>query len=141
MAEIYWWPRSLGCPQQSGYNEATQTTSVIKTTMQAGPQKFRRRNSSSPRQITMQLVLRGAGKQTLEGFYWTTLNEVGSFYMPDYSKPLYQDNVAVYRFTDPPSFDAIGPKLWSAKLMLERLTTVNGHFLLNIREEDNLLST
>lgn len=141
MTNIKWWPESLGCPQQSGYSENTESTSVIKTQMQSGPQKMRRRVSYSPRQISMSLILAGAGVQTLDGFYWTTLNEVGSFYWPDYRKPLAEDNVAVYRFIDPPSYSSIGPELWSASLQLERMTTVNGHFLLNIREEDNYLST
>lgn len=141
MAEIYWWPKSLGCPQQSGYSEATASTSVIKTQMQSGAQKMRRRVSYSPRQVSMKLMLRAAGVQTLDGFYWTTLNEVGSFYWPDYRKPLYEDNVAVYRFMEPPSYDAAGPHLWTANLQLERMTTVNGHFLLNIRESDNYLSS
>lgn len=141
MAEIYWWPKSLGCPQQSGYSETTPSTAVIKTSMQSGPQKMRRRVSYSPRQVSMKLILRGAGVQTLDGFYWTTLNEVGNFYWPDYRKPLHQDNVAVYRFVEPPSYDSIGPRLWTANLQLERMTMVNGHFLLNIREEDSYLST
>lgn len=141
MAEIKWWPKSLGCPQNSGYSEATESSSVIKTQMQSGPQKVRRRVSYSPRTISFSLILYGAGTQTLDNFYWQTLNEVGSFYWPDYRKPLYEDNVAVYRFVSPPSYDSIGSGLWSATLQLERLTTVNGHFLLDIREEDNYLST
>lgn len=141
MANIYQWPESLGCPQQSGYSESTASTSVIKTSMQAGPQKMRRRVSYSPSQVSMNLIVRPAGVQTLDDFYWITLNEVGNFYWHDYRKPLYQDNVSVYRFIDPPSYEAIGAKLWKANLQLERMTTVNGHFLLNIRETENYLST
>lgn len=141
MPTIYQWPESLGCPQQAGYSEATESTAVLKTTVQSGPQKIRKRVSYSPRNITFTVILREAGVQTLDGFYWGTLNEVGSFYWSDYRKPIADDNVAIYRFVSPPSYSSLGSGLWSANMQLERLTTVNGHFLLDIRDQENYLST
>jgi hypothetical protein len=89
----------------------------------------------------MSLILRGAGVQTLENFYWITLNQVSSFYWPDYKKPLWADNVGVYRFLSAPNIEAVGPRFFQANLQLERMARVNGHFLLNIKEEDNYLAT
>lgn len=141
MAEIFFWPESLGCPQVSGYNESSPNDGLIRTTMQSGPQKVRKRVSSVTTTVDFNLILRGAGVQTLENFYWITLNQVRSFYWPDYKKPMWDDNVGVYRFLSPPVIQAMGGDIFQATLQVERMAFVNGHFLLNIRETDNYLST
>lgn len=141
MAERAFWPKSLGCPQKSGFNQPGGDENIIATTVQSGPQRRRPRVSTIPSKVNFNLILHAAGVQTLLDFYWITINQTGYFYLPDYTKPLYSDNVAVYEMLGEPAIEKIGGRYWRASLSLNRLTTVNGHFLLNIREETNYLST
>lgn len=134
------WPKSLGCPQKSGYSEMTDDN-IVSTPVQSGPQRRRPRVSSVPTKASFNLILQAAGVQTLRDFYWITLGQTGHFYLPDYTKPLASDNVAVCRFIGEPSIEKMGGRYWRANVTLERLTTVNGHFLLNIRDETTYLTT
>lgn len=140
MAEIFYWPESVGCPLAGGYSEGGDD-GVIRTQMQSGPQKARPRVSAVPATIAGSFIVSSAGKQTLEDFYFITLNRTSRFYWPDYSKPLTQDNIGVYRFMARPTFDHVSAEWWRATVSLERLNTVNGHFLLNIRDETTYLTT
>lgn len=136
MAEIYPWPStSIPCPLVDGYVDAGDD-GVIRTTVQSGPQRARARVSAVPAQVTAVVMVRRAGMQVLEDFYFLTLRRVGRFYWRDFRKPAADDNVAVYRFAARPSYaPTSSPEFWKATMQLERLTTVNGHFLLDFYDD------
>lgn len=142
MADTYHaWPSSLGHPLVDGYSESGED-GVLRSQFDAGPSKIRRKYSGRPpATVVGELVLTKAGMQVLDDFYWITLNVVGLFHWADHRRPLDSENVAVYRFAARPSYTPIAPHLWRAALQLERVTSVDGSFLLNFSNGDQGLTT
>jgi len=113
------WPASL--PQEplaQGFSERAPNT-LIRTTMEAGPPKARRRFTAGVRNIECQLRLTPAQTATLDLFFDTTI--AGGALSFDWKHP--RDGApATFRFVEPPSYTPVARgALWQASLRLESL--------------------
>lgn len=140
---IHPWPISLPKPLVDGFSDGGDD-GVLRSQFDAGPSKIRPKYTGKPTDsIGLKLMLSKAQKQTLDDFYWVTLNRVRLFYFPDYTRPLEdQANIAIHRFSARPTFEAnqVG-WLFVATLQFERMTQVQGHFLLDVSNGTQGLST
>ena len=113
------WPPSL--PQDvlvQGYDEAL-AENVVRTTMDAGPAKVRRRFTAGVRNFRLTVYLTRTQTDTLESFFDTTVKD-GSLPF-DWTHPRKQTSVT-FRFVTPPRFhpDGSGAR-WLTTLDLEVL--------------------
>lgn len=93
-------------------------SNVIRTSMDAGPDKARQRYSVTTKNFTGSVILDGNQRQALELWYKSTLaNGVLRFVMkdPQTSRP------AEFRFMDDYDEESTGDGLWIIKLPLEKL--------------------
>lgn len=112
------WPPSLpNLVNVTGFEEKF-ANQVIRTQMEVGPSKVRRRSLSSPRDVSMVVTIDGAQKETLDTFFHSTLG--GGSLSFDWTDPISQAPRS-YRFKEPPSITAIGGFWFSAAMKLERL--------------------
>lgn len=112
------WPASLPQkPLADGFAESA-VSSVVRTEMDAGPAKMRRRYTVDVRVYSMDLLLTTAQVSTLETFYRSTLGQVDPFDWID-----HRTGAAVsYRFRSPPAYlEAGAPGYWRTTLDLEVL--------------------
>lgn len=124
------WPSSLPKPLASQIAYAT-SENVIRTQMDAGFAKLRRRFTANPEEVSFTLLLSEAQAQTLSDFAIVTLSDVLPFDWVDFRK-LDDATTVVYRFKQRPAFRYAGPRLWYADVVLEQLTNFQGTFLLDI---------
>lgn len=116
------WPASLPQKQFTGLTDQRQDARV-RTEMDAGLPKMRRRFTAALRTVTTRLVLTGTQRQTFDTFYITTLSEgVDPF---DWEDPVTDATVS-FRFIEPPQWSLIvggstSDRLWEATLSLELL--------------------
>ena len=111
------WPSGLPQrPLAEGFTESA-VPSVVRTDMDVGPAKMRRRYTAEVRVYSMGLLLTTAQVATLETFYVTTLGCVEPFDWIDHRT----NAAASYRFRSPPSYSEAGPGYWRATLDLEVL--------------------
>lgn len=109
------WPSTLPSGLEiSGYQEPF-TDSSIKSSMDAGPPKRRRRFSASIREFSGNLILTGAEVTLLETFYYDTIKQVSEF---NFIHPRKGTTVVVV-FSGAPSVSAIGPDLFQVGLKME----------------------
>ncbi len=110
------WPASL--PQYvlvEGYSEAPPQN-TIRTSMDVGPPKMRRRSTAAVRPITGNQHMNKTQVAALDTFYVTTLNSgVDQF---DWVHPRTQSAVD-FRFTAPPQYESLGGTAWMVTLSLE----------------------
>lgn len=112
------WPATL--PQEllsSGFQQKAQSQ-VIRSDMDAGPPKVRRRFTAKVITIQGSIEINAAQYETLETFFDTTLNGGATSF--DWTHPITGDTVS-YRFKEPPTYSAVGPVLFRAQLTLEIL--------------------
>ncbi len=113
------WPASL--PQRvavDGYGEGPPDTTV-RSRMDAGPAKVRRRFTAGVRPLSLQLDLDGAQVETLDGFFEATL--LGGALAFDWVHPRTQA-AATLRFVRPPAYRPLASDAaWQAVLQLEIL--------------------
>lgn len=117
------WPTTL--PQEAfvGLTEQRQDAR-LRTQMDKGPPKMRRRFTAAVRRVTVPLVLSGAEKQAFDTFYITTLQE-GSLPF-DWRDPVTDATIS-FRFAEsPPQWSVMAggvpnSRLWSGTLDLEIL--------------------
>ena len=111
------WPGTL--PQSmrwSGYSEKTPDT-AIRSSVDVGVDKVRRRYTSGIRYIAGNMNLTSAQCDTLDTFYQTTLNGgVDTFTMPH---PRTAVTITV-RFKAPPEFSGAGG-IYNASISVEQL--------------------
>ncbi|MCL2808628.1 MAG: hypothetical protein FWD24_01040 [Treponema sp.] len=88
MAEITW-PQTLPLTLRMEGLSAKRNSAVIRTTMDAGPRKTRRRYTASVKIYTGTMFLDAAGRSELEQFYTTAL----------------ADGVLRFNFTDPQTLE------------------------------------
>lgn len=110
------WPPSL--PQRvraDGFEEAPPNLTV-RTPMDSGAPKVRRRFSAAPRQFSCSLVLTAAQTDTLDQFYYSTL--VGGVEAFDWVHPR---TLAAGSFTliGPPAYSAAGGGMFVARFTLQ----------------------
>lgn len=112
------WPSAL--PQVArleGLN-GKRKSNVIRTSMDAGPDKARQRYSVTTKNFTGSVILDGNQRQALELWYKSTLaGGVLRFVMKD-PQTL---RAAEFRFTDDYEEESTGDGLWIIKLPLEKL--------------------
>jgi len=93
------WPTSLPLPEQAGYSEQ-QANNILRTQMDAGAPKQRRRYTAVYTTVKFQMTLTSAQTATLMSFY--NLVGAGSFY---WTHPRTGASVTA-RFTEPPILSA-----------------------------------
>lgn len=115
------WPSNL--PQQaytdSGPSYAGQSN-VIRTDMNTGPAKMRRRFTAISADVTVQLEMSEAEIAILENFVKNTLGEVGQFNWVN----VYNGSAAVYRFKEGWSSVKLkwfGNDIWTVSMDLEQM--------------------
>lgn len=102
----------------SGFGQKQQAN-TIRTTMEAGVDKLRRRYSSPIRNVSGSLILSFDDYETLEDFYNVTLaGGVLSFNFPDQATGVLYE----HRFLETPSYTAYGPLHYQVTLKFERIT-------------------
>ena len=113
------WPVSLPQrPLAQGLQERVPDT-LIRTSMEAGPPKVRRRYTAGIRLFEMQLRLAASQVDTLDAFFEETL--AGGSLPFDWEHPRTGAAVA-FRFVEPPAYSpAAGGQLWTGTLRLEVL--------------------
>lgn len=110
----------VGLPQKlliNGYNE-TAANNLLRTSMDVGPAKQRRRSTAGPRPVTGKLVMTSTQLGTFKAFYITTL--LGGSLRFSWTDPVTSAAVEM-RFTEAPSWTAVGRSLYDVELKLEIL--------------------
>jgi len=113
------WPTEL--PQQlfvNGYSQSFAET-TIKSDMDAGPAKVRRRFTAGIEPISGKMVMTAAQLTMLETFYNTTL--LGGSLRFSWTKPPAHTAACEMRFTESPSWTAVEPEVYEVSLSLEIL--------------------
>jgi hypothetical protein len=111
------WPESLpDYLMQGGYSEKLPNN-VIRTKMDIGPAKMRRRSTAAPRPIMGQMHMSKAQVATFDTFYETTLLS-GSLRF-DWVNPRTQTSKE-FRFLEPPIYSAMGQD-YVVSLKLEQM--------------------
>ena len=93
------WPSTLPLPEQEGYNEV-QANNILRTAMDAGAPKQRRRYTAVYTTVKFQMTLTSTQTTTLMSFY--NLVGAGSFY---WTHPRTSASVTA-RFIEPPILTA-----------------------------------
>lgn len=97
------WPATLPVPLIAGFSEALPNN-MLRTSMDAGPAKVRRRTTANVGQLTVPLLLTSAQVDTLVGFFKEdTANGALAF---DFTHPRTSNTISC-RFTAP--FDISSP--------------------------------
>lgn len=110
-------PASLPNPLINGRKEAPPNL-IIRTEMDQGPAKVRKRFTAGVRPLSVSFVLTEAQVSTLDTFFVTTTNGgADAFTMED---PRTDTNES-FRFTEPPSYTPISYNAYDVKLELEQL--------------------
>lgn len=115
MAEAVW---PSGMPQHvqmQGFSEKLPTN-VIKSKMDYGPDKVRRRDVAAVTEIQCQQILSSDQRGTLVLFFRETLFDGARTF--DWVHPVTQTSCEM-RFTEPPSITPLGNALFTASYKLE----------------------
>jgi len=110
------WPGTL--PQNfqvSGYSES-DAINTIRTSMDVGPDKVRKRTTSNIRQVTGDMWLTPAQYTIMRDFY--IAHEYGSL---TFTKVDEHSVSRTWRFVDPPMYSTVGPENWQVRLKLEEM--------------------
>jgi len=111
------WPVSLPQAPLIGHVERAPDL-VVRTTMDAGPDKVRRRFTAGVRPLTMTMIVDESQFSTLDDFFVTTLaGGVLSFDLTVPSTGLTER----MRFVGPPEYVLATPTKWRVRLDLEVL--------------------
>lgn len=109
------WPASLPAPALGTLRE-TPPDNVIRSKMDKGPDKTRRRTTANIRPISFTLKLTPAQTATLDTFYdTTTFSGADEF---DYTHPRTGDAVKA-RFVDPPEYAEAEGVIYNCAISLE----------------------
>lgn len=126
------WPASLKHPTLDQIDYGPLIDGVIRTPMDFGPAKLRRRFTAVPEAATFSLQLYRSQVQTLQDFVAITLKDTLPFDWYEFRKP--DRTLVTYRFIRRPRFVPMQTgMLWLATVELELLTTYQGTFLLDIQ--------
>lgn len=106
------WPTSLVITRD-GYTETTPKR-IVRSNMETGPDKIRRRSSAQVREISLKLFLTDAQLQTFDDFF--DANDALAF---DFTDPRTGDAKRA-RFTDAPSY-SLKDTMWDVTVKLEYL--------------------
>lgn len=110
------WPGTLPqSPLLESYQE-TAPNGLLRTQMEAGPAKVRRRFTAAPRPFKFRVDLTTAQVGTLDAFFLTTC-AMGALAF-DWLHPRTGASVS-YRFVSPPAYTPADGDVWKADLDLE----------------------
>lgn len=90
---------------------------MIRSNVDAGPAKQRRRYTAVPAKVSFQIVLNETEYAALETFRVVTLKEALPFDWVDF----HSGNAATYRFTGPPIEKFFADDMWTLQISLEKL--------------------
>jgi len=113
------WPSTI--PQElsvAGYGEAAPDT-TIRSSMDAGPAKVRRRATCAVRPVSGKMVMTAAELDTFREFYDDDI--LGGSLRFNWVDPLDGTTAVEMRFTAPPSWSAFGQDGWEVSMQLEIL--------------------
>lgn len=113
------WPGTLPAEWGNESQRSRADSNVIRTQVDAGPPKMRRRSTADFILTAFTLVLTTAEKGALDTFYVTTLLRTLPFDWTDYSAVALPTKT--FRFVRAPAYVHIGAGLWRAVLELEQL--------------------
>lgn len=112
------WPVTLPqSPLVAGYQEQPENT-MLRTDMETGAAKQRRRFTAAPRNIAMSIMLTDAQMDIFEDFFFNDIK--GGSISFEWVHPRTGDP-ATFRFTQMPTYQEITPFLYQVNLPLERL--------------------
>jgi len=112
------WPSTLpAAPSPQGFRELVPE-STIRSQMDVGPAKLRRRTTGNVRLFAMTFELTLAQIAILETFFTTTLTGGSEAYNFDHPRT---GVTGEYRFLEPPIYSNSGGDLWVASCRLELL--------------------
>lgn len=114
------WPASLPQDQFLGLTDQ-DVDAVIRTEMDAGPPSRRRRYTAVIRNVSVQLIVTGAQRQTFDTFFRTTI--AGGATAFDWEDPVTDATVS-FAFRSPPRWRLraggnINDRVWDTTLELE----------------------
>lgn len=110
------WPTGM-CPLAGSYNE-TPPNNTIRTSMDRGPDKVRRRTTANVRPISFKMLLTKTQLATFENFFQNeTFSGAEAF---DYTHPRTGAAVRA-RFVNPPSWSDRGRSMYDVQVQLEIL--------------------
>lgn len=110
------WPASLPCPTDQNVQYSALVEPVLKTSMETGAPKRRRRFTAVPESFTCSVILTQAQVAALKQFVEVTLADVGPFDWKDFRT----GDPVTYVFDARPKYTlaAAGANLWQADLSL-----------------------
>lgn len=111
------WPLSLPQEPDIGHIEEAPNN-LLRTQMDVGPPKVRRRYTAAVRSVEMPLELDDAQTTTLHDFFTTTLKDGADLF--DWKLPR-TGGAVTFRFVKPPKYECIHPKRYQTVLSLEIL--------------------
>ncbi len=111
------WPSQLPIPKIDGLS-AQYERATIRTEMDAGPAKTRRRFTAVPKSFTCSLILREDKRALLDAFYKDSL---GFGTLRFLMKNPQTGNKETFRMKEPPSENGNDGGLWDVTLSLERM--------------------
>lgn len=111
------WPATLPQKLDMAGVQHTLPNNALRTSMEIGPAKARRRSIAAPAPIQGSMTVTTAQKLALTEFYADTLAEVGRFLWDEPGT----STIRTMRFTGAPAFASIGGDHWTATLPLEIL--------------------
>jgi len=110
------WPVTLPQRVQAAAFEEIPADLTIRTQMDSGPAKVRRRWSAKPRLFSFRLLFTGTQTETLDAFYYTTLDAgVDAF---DWVHPRTL-TAGSFKLVTPPRYSAAGAGMFFATFQLE----------------------
>lgn len=112
------WPSTL--PQdfiEAEWRESPPDN-LIRSSMDVGPDKVRRRSTSNPRPVSARMIMTTAQVATFETFYITTL--ISGSLTFDIDHPRTETEVEM-RFVTPPEYTPAGGGYWWVDMQLEIL--------------------
>lgn len=110
------WPPVLPCPQIEGYTEQQEPT-IIRTQMDTGPAKVRRRYTMPVTKVNIKVCLDRGQMEELWDFY--TIRLQGGVQRFNMNNP-WENVTREYRFINPPAISGLTQNFWEASLELER---------------------
>jgi len=112
------WPASL--PQSPLINGSEETTpnNIVRTQMDQGPAKVRRRSTANVKPVKMQFVMDKAQLNTFETFFNDTVK--GGALKFDFPEPVTQ-TVKEYRFKGQPTKTPLSATLFRIEVEMEEL--------------------
>jgi hypothetical protein len=118
-AETIVWPATLPQVPLSATYEEQGPECAIRTPMEFGPAKIRRRYSIGISEITAEIICTHEQVQTLDTFYWET-HRAGE--IPFEWIHYLTGNTERFRLREPPRYEAVeNQELWRVRLSLEML--------------------